>query len=169
MSNFLMTYREKDKIIDEKNISLHQLQEKINSIEKNLGTASREQNYNGDKELLLEDKRRIIETLQQRLQEVEHKFKRVILLHKTIAEKEQIKESMLEEKDAIITKLQYKLHEIEKKLELMTIANEHNKEKLMENRFSSIDKKIERENDKTQIFIILGVLFVLILYLYARP
>ena len=147
----------KDKIIDEKNTLLYQLQERLNSMEKNIGTSGRERDYDRDKELLLEEKRRMIETLQQRLQEVEHKLKRVLLLHKTIAEKEQIKESIIEEKNTIIINLQYKLCELEKKLETLAMRN-----------FDTIDKKIERENDKTQIFIILGILFVIILYLYTR-
>lgn len=142
---------EKERIYDEKDKIIHDLQQKIITIESTL--------QNGGTTIMI--------PLQQRLQEIEHKYKRVLLLHKTITEKEKIKDTMVAEKERYIYTLQQQLYDSQRKLEHMIISNEENKEKLLERKFVDIEKQIQTEKDRNQTYGILVILGILILYLWS--
>lgn len=74
---------------------------------------------------------------------------------------------MIDEKDRSMYSLQQKLYESERRIEHMIAINEENKEKLLERKFMDIEKHIQTEKDRNQIYIILVILFVLILYIYS--
>lgn len=168
-SKFLVVYREKDKVIDdknrlinEKNKSIYVLQQKLTEAETKVKQYMIQEKNNQNKDKIIEEKIQLIHTLQQRLQDVENKFKKVALLHKSITEKEQIKDQIIEEKNQFIVGLQNKLTEIETKLQNMVTLNEDNKEKFLNRKLSDIDQKIQAEKRKTRIFIVLFILFLLV-------
>jgi len=168
-SKFLVVYREKDKVIDdknrlinEKNKSIYVLQQKLTEAELKLKQYITQEKNNQNKDKIIEEKIQFIQTLQQRLQDVENKFQKIALLHKSITEKEQIKDQIIEEKNQFIMGLQSKLSEIENKLQSMATINEDNKEKFLNRKLSDIDQKIQAEKRKTRIFIVLLMLFLLV-------
>lgn len=168
-SKFLVVYREKDKVIEEKNRllgdknkSIYILQQKLTEAEEKLKHYINHEKNNQNKDKIIEEKIQTINTLKQRLQDVENKFKKIALLHKSITEKEQIKDDIISEKNMFIASLQNKLNDIEKKLENMKNVNEENKDKFINKKLFDIDNKIQAEKRKTRIFIVLFILFLLV-------
>lgn len=167
ISKFLVVYREKDKIIEEKNKAIYEknksiyiLQQKLTEAENQLKQHIKQAQNDKDKDKIIQEKTQIINTLEQRIQEVENKFKKIALLHKSIAEKEQIKDNIIEEKNKYITHLQKKVQEIEEKFAYLQKNNEESKEHLLQRKLSDIDKKIQAEKAKTRIFISLVLLCI---------
>ncbi len=148
INKFLVVYKEKNKVIEEKTKSIYILQQKLNEAEQRLKKLLAEQQDDKNKDSIIEEKAKTIAMLQQRIQEVENKFGKIVLLHKSITEKEKIKDTIIEEKNAFIASLQHKLTDIEGKLQNMILINDENKEKFLDKKLVDIDRQIQAEKKK---------------------
>ena len=150
VNKFLVAHKDKDSSVD-------------TIPEWSLKKEEKGERYPEDTEIWRDEKIRTLMILQQRLQEVEHKYRRVLLLHKSITEKENIKDALIEEKERNISNLQHRIYETEKKLN--ATSNERNKDRSWEK--TGMERRGgEEEEQKNQIFIILAILLLLLIYLY---
>ena len=109
----------------------------------------------------IEEKDRAIILLQQRVQEIENKYKRAVLLYKNITEKGNIQGDIIGEKNVHINNLQYRLNEIEKRFYDMMSIKENNKQD------ESMKAGKRKNRIRTILFICLLVLAISI-YILSR-
>lgn len=160
MEKFLVVYKQKDKeiyykarTIEEKNRTIYLLQNQIQTLQQKLVYQEQQQHNQQQQEDLIRQQKETITQLRQRIVELENKFKNVVLLHKSITEKEQLHQKIIEEKNAYIIALQNKLHTIE---EQFTTYKENN----IDERFVHLQKQIESSKDKQWIIIVLAIVCI---------
>jgi len=112
----------------------------------------------------IEEKNKAIIQFQQKIQEVEHKYKRAILLYKNTTEKEQIKKNIIGEKNIHINNLQYKLNDIEKRYNDAI----DNKEQMRENEILTREKNKNRMLSILLMSLLIMGIFILIFSGYIQ-
>lgn len=163
MENFLIVYKEKDKTInnkirtiEEKNKTIYLLQHRLNEAQSELLKYKQLYHIDQDKDAIIQKHLAKIQQIQQELNETQHKFRKIALLHTTMTQQQQTQQTHIDEKNMQINALQKQLHETQQKLQQLADQQqqEHN-DQLLE-----IKEQLQKHQDKYRILIVIVVIFM---------